>query len=353
MATRKIVKFKIRRGQDSQRKTVIFNQGEPVYTTDTRRVFIGDGLLSGGHVIGNIAHQPLSINGDRVFLSNALTGDIVNENGYLYQLSGSDYSVSSAWAFIGTKPDNITVEYDAQRSLSVKNNSISGNKFASNAAYNLGGLVATSSNGLSANIDRETLTITSTNQLSVFRIKPSNIHSSVAGNGLSGGNGNPLSLLVGPEFSFDSGVLRLSSVTFAALSSYAGAGLSVSGGKIVSDLRTVNSSSFDLVLGQIDLKDTSISPGVNLFSNLEVDSKGRVVGATSTIFSTLCCNQSTASNLSTFNGRIDQTNYENQTIISTLSTNGVSVDTISLSSAGFALLDTQYGKIAIPIFKYE
>ena len=353
MATRKIVKFKIRRGLDSQRKTVIFNQGEPVYTIDTKRVFIGDGLLSGGDAISNISHLPLIVNDSRTLLSNAVTGDIVNENGFLYQLSGSNYALLSAWAFIGSTVDDSTVGYNAQRKLTIKDNSITGTKFATSAAYNLGGLVATVSNGLSANVDQDTLTITNTNQLSVLNIKPSNIHSSVAGEGLSGGAGLPLALKVESEFGFNSGRLTLISVTSAALSANIGSGLYLSGGKLTTDIRSANSSNFDTVLGQIDLKDTGAGAANALFANIQHDAKGRIVATTSTIFSTLCSDQSTVNSLSVFNGSSTQSLYTNQTVLTTLSANNVGgTATITLSSAGFALLDTQIGRIAIPIFKY-
>ena len=39
MADIKIAKIKIRRGLDADRKTVIFDQGEPVYSQDTDRLY--------------------------------------------------------------------------------------------------------------------------------------------------------------------------------------------------------------------------------------------------------------------------------------------------------------------------
>ena len=47
-----IVKLKLRRGTDSQRENVVLEQGELGYTTDSKRVFVGDGFLSGGNVVG-------------------------------------------------------------------------------------------------------------------------------------------------------------------------------------------------------------------------------------------------------------------------------------------------------------
>lgn len=56
MIDRKIAKIKIRRGTDAQRKTVVFEEGELVFTTDQKRVFIGDGTTLGGKLGSNINH---------------------------------------------------------------------------------------------------------------------------------------------------------------------------------------------------------------------------------------------------------------------------------------------------------
>lgn len=41
-------KIKIRRGIESQRILVLFEEGEPIYTRDTKRVYVGDNKNSGG-----------------------------------------------------------------------------------------------------------------------------------------------------------------------------------------------------------------------------------------------------------------------------------------------------------------
>jgi hypothetical protein len=41
-------RIRIRRGLNRQRKEVVFEDGEPVFTTDTQRVFIGDNKSQGG-----------------------------------------------------------------------------------------------------------------------------------------------------------------------------------------------------------------------------------------------------------------------------------------------------------------
>lgn len=51
MIDRKIIKFLLRRGTDAERQTVLFENGELVYTTDTKRVYVGDNINLGGNPI--------------------------------------------------------------------------------------------------------------------------------------------------------------------------------------------------------------------------------------------------------------------------------------------------------------
>jgi len=48
MATVSVIKLKVRRGTDNQRKLITLDEGELGYTTDTGRVFIGDSITPGG-----------------------------------------------------------------------------------------------------------------------------------------------------------------------------------------------------------------------------------------------------------------------------------------------------------------
>jgi len=53
MIDRRIGKVKLRRGTDLQRKSMIFEEGEIIYATDTKRAFVGDGVTTGGIQISN------------------------------------------------------------------------------------------------------------------------------------------------------------------------------------------------------------------------------------------------------------------------------------------------------------
>ena len=45
--------IKLRRGPDSERRNITFESGEAGYSTDVKRIFIGDGTTMGGSLIGN------------------------------------------------------------------------------------------------------------------------------------------------------------------------------------------------------------------------------------------------------------------------------------------------------------
>lgn len=73
MIDRRIGKIKVRRGTDLQRKQIVFEEGELIYTTDTKRTFIGDGITLGGIRVSN-RNFITSVAG---IPSNAQYGDMV------------------------------------------------------------------------------------------------------------------------------------------------------------------------------------------------------------------------------------------------------------------------------------
>lgn len=48
-----ILKLQVRSGSDSDRKAIILSVGEPGYTVDHKRLFVGDGTTNGGILVGN------------------------------------------------------------------------------------------------------------------------------------------------------------------------------------------------------------------------------------------------------------------------------------------------------------
>ena len=103
MANVSVVKLKVRRGTDTQRKLVVLDVGELGYTTDSKRIFVGDGSTSGGtpsaikYYTGSISS---STAGDGN-ISTIQTGDIVYDTtqNHIYILTGTNASFSSV--FIG------------------------------------------------------------------------------------------------------------------------------------------------------------------------------------------------------------------------------------------------------------
>ena len=348
-----IIKLKVRRGTDAQRKTVTLEQGEVGYTTDTKRVFVGNGSVAGGDIVGNIVHNPLTTTGARTGLTNAVKGDLVYENNLLYQLSGTDYSQISAWGFVGSRADDSTLTYTGNK-LTIKDSGITGSKFASSAASN--GLIATALNGIAANVDNITITVTSSNVLSVGAIDQKNISSSALGDGLQGGSGTVISVNADSSyFGFNSNILTLSAippstVTLETLSpSLTGAGLQISGSQLQTVVQDVDSVTLERVVNTIQLKSLG-SSGYAPFSNFYYNQYGQITSLSSTIVDNLSCSRSSTDRLSVFNGDVFQTTFSNQTIIPTLSTENGNTITVNLTSAGYIIIDTgTYGTLAIPV----
>ncbi len=328
-----IVKLKLRRGTDAQRESVVLEQGELGYTTDSKRVFVGDGFLSGGNVLGAKNHPPMYV-GTRTDLAEAVTGDMVYEDNLLYQLSGTDATQLSAWTFVGTRTDGTTLDYNAGL-LELKDGGITIDKVSSDFVVPNGGIELTST-GLSAAIDNSTITINGSGKMESTRV---NISAGDIGLGLSGGAGDPIGVDVTEAFTFAGGKLEFAAagtdtvdgdaIQAAAL----GEGLEKSGSTI--RLETIGGG--------------TISP----FNTSEYDSKGRVTSSTDTIEQNLS-GTSTSGGGEIFFGSMDAEAPGSETIVNVLSGNadGDSV-AVALSSAGFIQIASgNKGNFAIPVFKF-
>ena len=97
-----IVKIKVRRGSDDQRKQLVLDQGELGYTIDTKRVFVGDGSVTGGKVVGNKNFGIYNLESGLGTVAGAQIGDIGYANSKLYALTASEYDSSlTGWSYIG------------------------------------------------------------------------------------------------------------------------------------------------------------------------------------------------------------------------------------------------------------
>jgi hypothetical protein len=117
MANITIVKLKVRRGSDEQRKQITLDQGEVGYTLDTRRLFVGDGATLGGRVIGNTSVGPFSniTNLGPADSPGLQVGDIGYANSKLYRLTSFSYDDAlSGYAYIGNLPDESTITFGTE-----------------------------------------------------------------------------------------------------------------------------------------------------------------------------------------------------------------------------------------------
>jgi len=97
--------FQVRRGTNAERLTITPSECEPVYTTDTKKVFVGDGSTVGGIPLDtvDIAHHEKTLTQPNDFV--VLTG---NARWY----PRNNISIVSIKAAVGTAPvgSNITLD---------------------------------------------------------------------------------------------------------------------------------------------------------------------------------------------------------------------------------------------------
>jgi len=96
-----LLKLIVRQGSDTDRKLILLDSGELGYTTDGKRLFVGDGSIAGGSVIGNKylgEGNPTSAT-----FAYAQVGDLVfsTSNNTLYKFSGGVYTNAANWRVVG------------------------------------------------------------------------------------------------------------------------------------------------------------------------------------------------------------------------------------------------------------
>jgi hypothetical protein len=106
MEEHKLRRIRIRRGLDSQRKEVVFEEGELVYSIDKKRVYVGDDQTYGGNLVSNKNYITLDTNKP----IDAQTGDIffdkVDKSTFLIDFDGSVKPVTSSLVTCCTKIQN-------------------------------------------------------------------------------------------------------------------------------------------------------------------------------------------------------------------------------------------------------
>ena len=363
-----ISKIKTRRGTDSQRRQVIFDQGELVSTTDTNRLFIGTGAALGGFVVGSKYHPPIT-NIATLPLVNAIIGDRIDVNCVTYQLTASDYSSLSSWGNVGLKVDPVSFTYNINNVLTL--NPLSSSSIDPSTISSPLSIISTK---LSLNYNTSNFQLLSGTQFAVLSggITEREINTSTFGVGISGGGGGKIILDVDRTlFKFNGGVSRTLSLC-ALPSSLFGAGLVYNTGTatLSTKLANVDGGTISVSSGTISLLSAygAYAKSNNELPLITVDGYGRVTYNNSSIYdvltgkSSLSSYNSTNSLSSIFNGTPSHTLSGAipglaLTYFTALSSNGA---TITLSSAGFitfqgnvtARSGGSVGRFAIPIFAY-
>ena len=404
-----ISKIKARRGTNNQRKLVSLDQGELAYTLDTKRLYVGDGVNLGGNVVGSKVHYPLN-NYYSLTALKAEIGDIVSLNNVYYQLLTTDPTNINNWKKIILNVDPVIFSFNSSDTLTINDGSIKASKLNPDTVTNG---VHISNATLQLNLNTKSLEISSA-QLSIKQsgIDEREISSTTLTNGLTGGSGEKIRVLVDPDNIYFDEQNRISlsgynpfTLRFSDLNwLWFGSGLSynptlsviktiltdVNGDNtILKDgngeiyfntdifgpgleydamypLLSSNIASTDEVSilrnedGSIKIND-NVTPSTKILSKTTVDTFGRVTSQNSSIVSALTGNNLANSNnslSSIFNGCIiSDVPGVNITTFTAISSNGA---TLSLSSAGFITFEgpstTQEGqtirRFAIPIFAY-
>ena len=201
MADVSIVKLKVRRGTNEQRRSIILDQGELGYTLDTRRLYIGDGASVGGRVVGNQAIGPFNLESS-LNIPGMEIGDIGYANNKLYILSGENYNDTlSGYAYIGNVPGT-TLDFGNNNTLIVAKSSVNSSEFASeifgDGIAKVGDSIAVDSSTVFFEISSEKLSIKQNT------IGGREILSTALSSGLSGGNGDPVVIHADTaQFEFD------------------------------------------------------------------------------------------------------------------------------------------------------
>ena len=103
-----MAKLRVKRGTDAERIGVIFEVGEPIFTTDTKRLYVGDGQTSGGIAAGILTNM-MTFRGDWNSGDNYAEHDVVFYMGNSWLCTTPTNSVSPQagvyWSEIAKKGD--------------------------------------------------------------------------------------------------------------------------------------------------------------------------------------------------------------------------------------------------------
>ena len=258
MANITIVKLKVRRGSDAQRKDIVLDQGEIGYTLDTRRLFVGDGSTYGGQSVGTKNIGPFAADSSLGPDSSPgmQVGDIGYSNNKLYILSSTNYNDSlSGYAYIGNVPDGTTLKFDSDNKLMVNTGRF--NSEYLRPEFFGDGLLSATGGVASVNINNTYFEISGSKISPVANsITEREIKTTALSSGIIGGDNTPIKLSINND-QFDFNVdnqLNLKSLgsTTIPVSSWAGEG----GNNLVNSGLSINSITNKL---QTNLRSTNVN----------------------------------------------------------------------------------------------
>ena len=103
-----LIQLVVRQGTNSDRQTITLKSGEPAYTTDNHRFYVGDGMTKGGKLVGNLF---LGSGSTLTNFSPALSGDMaydtVNHN--LNVLTSGDGTNIGHWTPVANLSDQLNI----------------------------------------------------------------------------------------------------------------------------------------------------------------------------------------------------------------------------------------------------
>ena len=344
-----ISKIKPRRGTDDQRRSVVFDQGELIHTLDTKRLYVGNGSLSGGIATSNKFHPPIT-NFYSLSELKAEIGDIVSLNSIFYQLTANPYSDASNWGDVSLKFDE-EFSYDDGNTISITLSGLSANKINPDSITN--GLTIKDSR-LQLEYNTSFFDLSTNNHLSLKdgSITETELLSSSLGDGLSGGNGEKIGLKIDPNY------LTYTSTGNLTLT---GSSLSSEGNRIFPLVNNVG------VLSTLDAKEGDLAVINNLFYQLtallpsSVDDWAKISPENGSIFHEPVASYEALSTITTaIDGDFTTINSKTYRLLGTPATdinNWIDVgvksyppifidDSGYIGLSGVALSSTQYGSYA-------
>jgi hypothetical protein len=159
MIDRKIAKFKLRRGSDAERGAVTFDEGELIYTTDAKCVYVGDGSTKGGIIIGGYTLNNQPSGADNITIGTTIQNKYTLKNKSISAIHFSTNNTVLTSKGLSVFDAGIGINYDST-TLQVDNGKLKVNPSGTYTVNPTGGLINTVL-GVSANTDNTTIKVTS------------------------------------------------------------------------------------------------------------------------------------------------------------------------------------------------